>query len=88
MGRPHGRSRVNPRSPQAQGVCDWCGTWYTYVDLQRQYQYAGTGLRDTGFLHCRHCLDEPQPQLLARTFGPDPMPIVNPRGEPFAIDEA
>lgn len=86
MGRPHGRSRVDPRHPQAQAVCDRDGLWYNRVDLQWQFEYAGTGLRNTGFLVCKSCLDIPQPQLKTRVIPADPLPILNPRVEPFEYD--
>src|SRR4051812_40497747 len=85
--RPTGRARVDQNFPQAFATCDRCGMFYNRVDLVWQYEYAGNGLRNTGFLFCtRTCLDVPQPQLKTRNIPPDPPPILNARVEPFAID--
>lgn len=86
MGRPTGRARVDPRHPQSFGACDCCGLWWNRVNLQFQFEYAGTGLRNTGYLNCPDCLYIPQPQLKTRVIPADPLPILNPRVEPFEYD--
>ena len=40
------------------------------------------------FLVCRRCLDVPNQQLRAIILPADPVPINNPRIEPFAEDES
>lgn len=76
-----GRARVNSRFPQAQAVCDRCGIWYNRVDLQYQYQWAGTSQINLRRLVCRICLDIPQEQLRAIIVPADPVPIIDPRVE-------
>lgn len=84
-----GRARVSSTRPQAQAVCDRCGLWYSHVDLRWQYDWAGTSLINKRILVCaRTCLDKPQQQLRAIIIPADPVPINNPRTEPFAEDEA
>ena len=39
-------------------------------------------------LVCRRCLDRPQQQLRAIVIPADPVPIKNPRTEPFLADES
>lgn len=82
-----GRARTNPRNPQAFGVCDRCALWYNRVDLNWQYDWAGASLINKRLLVCNTCYDEPQQQLRAIVVPADPVPIVNPRTEPYAWDE-
>jgi hypothetical protein len=82
-----GRARVSSRRPQAQAVCDRCGIWYNHVDLRWQYDWAGTSLINRRFLVCLRCYDKPQQQLRAIILPADPVPIRNPRIEPFIKDE-
>lgn len=86
MSRPHGRARVNSRYPEAFGVCQRCGIWYNLVTLRWQFEFAGRGLYNTRYLFCPRCLDTPQPQLKARIIPADPVPKLNARVEPFAVD--
>ena len=88
MSYPHGRARVNPRHPEAFAVCDKCGFWYNKVNLRWQYDYRGKGLQNLRFLVCDPCYDNPQPQLKIFIIPPDPLPVMDARIEPFAIDEA
>lgn len=83
-----GRARTNPRRPEAFAVCDRCGFWNNRTRLSFQFEYAGAGLINKQLLVCRRCKDKPQPQLQARVIGPDPVPVINARTEPFTIDEA
>lgn len=82
-----GRARVSARNPQAFGVCDRCGLWYNHVDLKWQHDWAGASLINKRMLVCETCYDEPQQQLRAIALPADPVPIVNPRTEPFLYDE-
>lgn len=85
--RPHGHARVSSRRPEAWAVCDRCGSWYLHSQLSWQFQFAGPNLQNLRLLVCKRCLDVPQPQLQPRILPPDPVPIMNPRPEWFAIDE-
>jgi hypothetical protein len=42
---------------------------------------------NTRILVCNRCFDKPQQQLRAIIIPADPLPIRNPRVEPFAEDE-
>jgi hypothetical protein len=49
--------------------------------------WAGASLINKRMLVCNTCYDEPQQQLRAIIIPADPVPIVNPRVEPYAWDE-
>jgi hypothetical protein len=82
-----GRARTSASNPQAFAVCDRCGIWYNHVDLQWQYDWAGSSLINKRLLVCERCLDVPQQQLRAIVVPADPVPIVQPRLEYYANDE-
>jgi len=82
-----GRARTDARNPQAFGVCDRCAIWYNRVNLTWQYDWAGASLINKRLLVCETCYDKPQEQLRAIIVPADPVPIVNPRVEPYAWDE-
>lgn len=84
--RPKGRASVSTSNPRAFGVCDRCSRWYNHDKLQWQFDWAGPRLMDKRILVCRTCLDVPQQQLRTITLPPDPVPIQNPRPEPFFQD--
>jgi hypothetical protein len=57
------------------------------VNLRWQYDWAGASLINKRILVCNTCYDTPQEQLRAIIIPADPVPIVNPRVEPYAWDE-
>lgn len=81
------RARVSPESPRAFAICDRCGQQYNIDRLDTQYQYSGTGLFSTGLMVCSTCMDTPNPQLLARAIGPDPVPVPNARPRRYTATE-
>lgn len=83
-----GRARTSSKSPQAFGVCDRCGMWYNHVNLNWQFDWAGASLINKRILVCRDCTDEPQNQLRAIVIPADPLPVMNPRVEPWIADES
>lgn len=83
-----GRARANARNPRAFAVCDRCGIWHNHDQLSWQFDWAGASMVNKRILVCRRCLDRPQQQLRAIVIPADPVPIRNPRTEPFAEDEA
>ena len=85
--RPHGRASVSSSNPRAFGICDRCGFLYNHIRLQWQYDYAGAGLINKRILVCNTCYDTPQNQLRAIVLPADPVPVVNPRTEPYEYDE-
>ena len=82
-----GRARVSPTNPQAFGVCDSCGMWYNRCDLRNQVEWRGASLLPLYLYKCNQCYDVPQEQLRAITIPADPIPIIQPRVEPFLADE-
>lgn len=82
-----GRARISSRNPQAFAVCDRCGIWYNHVDLKWQFDWAGASLINKRMLVCTPCYDQPQQQLRAIVLPADPVPILNPRTEPYLYDE-
>jgi len=82
-----GRAKTSPSNPQAFGVCDRCGIWYNFANLQWQYDWRGAALQNLRILVCNTCLDTPQEQLRAIVVPADPTPIVNARIENFTSDE-
>lgn len=86
--RPHGQAEVNPDHPQAFAKCDRCGDQCNLVNLRPQMEYAGPALVNTGWLVCETCLDEPNPGLRTVLIPPDPIPVNNPRFEPWDIEES
>jgi hypothetical protein len=82
-----GRARTDARNPRAFAICDRCALWYNHYQLKWQYDWAGASLINKRILVCDTCYDEPQNQLRAIVLPADPMPIINPRVEPYAWDE-
>jgi hypothetical protein len=82
-----GRARVSVSNPQAFGVCDRCGIWYNFADLGWQYDWRGASLQNTYLKVCNRCRDTPQEQLRAFAVPADPLPVMQARTEPFAVDE-
>lgn len=81
--RPHGHVRVNSRNPRSCGVCDRCSRLFNLDQLQFQWEWQGIRLQNLRILVCLDCLDTPNEQLRARILSPDPVPVFNPRPEPF-----
>lgn len=87
--RGTGKASVDTENPQGFGVCDLCGCWRNHIDLQWQYDWRGNSLQNIRSLRCYDtCIDTPQEQLRPVIIPPDPLPIRDPRVEPFALDYA
>lgn len=82
-----GRAQVSSRNPRAQAVCDRCGIWTNRDRLNFQMDWAGASLINKRMLVCNICMDVPQQQLRAIVIPADPVPISNPRTEPYMWDE-
>jgi hypothetical protein len=82
-----GRARTSSTNPRAFGICDRCALWYNHDQLKWQYDWRGASLANTRILVCDTCYDAPQSQLRAIVVPADPVPIINPRVEPYAWDE-
>lgn len=73
-------SCVDPRHPEAAGVCDRGGEVQKRRDLYPETRWAGGRLMPTGFLSCLRHMDEPNPQFGGhRPLRPDPVPVRDPR---------
>lgn len=82
-----GRARTSSSSPQAHAICDRCGFRHNHSSLHWQFDWAGAALVNKRLLVCNTCYDTPQEQLRAIVVPADPVPIINPRIEPFVQDE-
>lgn len=82
-----GRARISPTNPQALSVCDRCGIWYNRVDLINQVAWRGSALMPTYMFVCSQCWDRPNDQERAIILPADPVPISQPRTEPYLYDE-
>jgi len=82
-----GRARTSAKNPQAHAICDRCGFRYNHVDLRWQFDWRGTSLQNIRLLVCNSCTDEAQQQLRAIVIPADPIPVVNPRIQDFAVAE-
>jgi len=82
-----GRAKTSASNPRAFAICDRCALWYNHYQLSWQYDWAGAALVNKRILVCNTCYDTPQEQLRAIVIPADPVPIVNPRVEPYAWDE-
>lgn len=82
---PTGRARVSARRPQALGVCDRCGFVVNHKDLRWQFEYQGMQLQNLNILVC-DCYDIPNPNLKTIVLPPDPLPVLNPRPEPYSVE--
>lgn len=82
----HGRANVSPTSPEAFGVCDFCGFLYNHNKLRWQVDWRGATIRSLGFLVCPSCVDETQ-QNGQRTIilPPDPVSIQNARPQQYLV---
>src|ERR1043165_7433557 len=82
-----GRAVANPTNPRAFAVCDRCGFWWNHYRLQWQFDWAGNAPVNKRILVCPPCVDKMQEQLRAIILPADPVPISQPRTEPFFFDE-
>lgn len=87
MSWAHGRARVDPRNPQAFGVCDRCGFWWNLFRLAYQYDWRGDQLTNTRFRVCPPCYDKPFELNRPLVLPADPLPVIDPRVENFTVDE-
>lgn len=86
--RPHPRrARTNPNSPRAWGTSDRNGMINNHNKLVWQWDWAGQTMVNKRILVSQDELDQPQRQLGTIVLPPDPVPILNARIEPYAIDE-
>jgi hypothetical protein len=53
--------------------------------LSWQLQWSGAKLQNLRLFVCRQCLDSPQAALKTIIIPPDPLPVLNPRPEQYAV---
>lgn len=82
-----GRARTSVSAPTAHAICDRCGFRYNNLTLRWQFDWAGASMINTGLLVCPPCYDQPQQQLRSIVVPADPVPIQNPRIEPYMRQE-
>ena len=82
-----GRATTSATNPRAHAICDRCAFRYNHDQLKWQYDWAGASLINKRILVCNTCYDTPQEQLRAIIIPADPVPIINPRVEPYSWDE-
>lgn len=81
----YSRASVSRSDPRAFGTCDRCGFVWNRNRLDWQYQWSGAKLQNRVILVCPPCMDKPQMQLRAILIPPDPVPIDNPRQDPYML---
>ncbi len=81
-----GRASANSSSPSAYAVCDRCSIWTFRRSLQNQMAWRGSALLPTYMFVCNACYDLPNENLRAIVLPADPVPINQPRTEPFLYD--
>lgn len=81
-----GRARISASSPRALASCQRCGFIYNLIDLRFQMEWQGTQLQNLQYLVCDDCYDIPQQQLRTILIPPDPVPVMNPRPEPYSSE--
>ena len=81
-----GRAHVSLTNPDAFVVSDRDGSWRNAAQMVWQYKWAGDSLVNLRILVGSDEVDVPQEQLRTPILPPDPVPIKNPRLEPFAYD--
>lgn len=75
----NGSARVNPRNPQAFGICDRSGLRVNHCTLSWQMEWQGSQLQNKRLLVRPQSLDRPQEQLRSYAVPADPIPINDPR---------
>jgi len=83
-----GRATIDPNSPRSLGICDRCGCMQNLNKLIFQQEYRGNILARTGFRVCETCLDTPTQQFRPLFIPADPLPVYQPRTEPYLQDES
>lgn len=82
-----GRARTSAKDPRAFAVCMRCGMWDNRDQMQFQFEWRGTTLRNIYLLVCKRCVDTPQEQLRAIVLPADPTPVYFPSVEDFEAAE-
>ncbi len=70
---------IDPKDPDALGICDYSGSTFNHKDLVKQMEWRGDNLVWTGFMVGRPFLDVPQEQNRPPLVKDDPRPVMNPR---------
>ena len=84
---PTGHAVVDINNPDPFAVCDRCGFLYNHSKLNWQYEWSGADQVNLRILVCPQCLDTPNEQLRTIILPSDPVPIKDPRFEPYKLEE-
>lgn len=87
MWRWHSRYTPDPYAGRARGTCDRCQFVWELSKLQYQYDFRGDQLANTRFRVCPPCMDVPYQGNRPVKLPPDPVPALDPRVEPLAMEE-
>lgn len=63
--------------PDSVAICDISGMVCNYGDLVKQMEWRGQRLIRTGLMVNKVFADKPDPQQIALTLPPDPIPLLN-----------
>lgn len=85
--RYHGMATCDPYNAKAHGSCDFCARQWDLDRLQYQYEFRGDVLFNTRFRVCPDCMDKPYEGNRPIKLPPDPVPVLDPRVEPFLQEE-
>lgn len=83
--RQTGRAFAKAQAPEAFAVCDRCGFWYNRGELRWQFDWTGPRLMNLRILVCRPCHDKPFEHNRPLSTPPDPVPLMNPRADTYAV---
>ncbi len=85
--RYHGCFVPDPYRGRAHGQCDRCNRQWALNDLQYQYDFRGdTGTKTRGRVFPEG-MDKPYEGNRPVKIPPDPVPVLDPRVEPFLAEE-
>lgn len=70
---------IDPKNPNALGVCDDSGFVFNHKDLVKQMKWVGNSYIWTHQLRGPQYIDAPQEQLRSPLVKNDPRPVLDPR---------
>jgi hypothetical protein len=73
------RVTIDPKNPEALGICDYTDFVFNHKDLVKQMEWRGDSLVWTGWMVGRPYVDTPNEQNRPPLVKDDPRPIKDPR---------
>lgn len=80
---PNASMWISKRNIRAIGLCDYSGFLKHHDEMSFQWIYQGNGLVNTGYLVHKKYKDKPNAQSLKPRLSIDPIPVRNPRIDPY-----